>query len=194
MAEKHCSSMTEQLEHTHSIADVARYTDVEDLSNILLLANRASAEHNGQPTWPFVDIALEHLERDIQNGEVYCLRSEDDTPYASVAINLEDKKNLWPNETKDIAAVYFSKLMKNPSVSTPDVMKTLFEQIIETARQHNTDVIRCDAVASNERLLAYYTRLGFHSRGRVPYPYPGDTREAALLETTAEELEAAFSL
>lgn len=180
--------MSERLLDT-SAADIALESDTETLSEILLKANLASAQHNGQPTWPFTDTALEHLERDIQAGEVYCLRDNHSTPYAAVAISTTDKKNLWPSELKHTEAVYFSKLMKNPSATSHGVMNTLFQQIIALAKENDITTIRCDAVADNDKLLAYYKRLGFEFSGRAPYPYLGDTRYAQLLETTCEILE-----
>lgn len=176
-----------------NLPDIASSSDIEMLSEVLLRANTASAKYNGHPTWPFTDVALEHLERDILSGEVYCIRGNDGSPYASVSVNLEDKKRLWPGELAQVSAVYFSKLMKDPLVDTGGVMDALFKEIIAIAKAHNTDIIRCDAVSSNQQLLSYYYRLGFASKGQAPYPYPGDTRQAELLETSCDELEALIS-
>lgn len=184
--------MSERLSSISPV-DLALDSDTETLCEVLLRANVASMSYNGYPTWPFTDIALEHLERDIHSGEVYCLRGADDSPYAAVSINLEDKKNLWPIDQKQTPAVYFSKLMKDPAVDASGVIYALFEQIVAIAKTHGLDTVRCDAVASNQELLAYYFKLGFVSKGQAPYPYPGDTRQAELLEASCDQLEALVS-
>lgn len=168
-------------------------SDTSILKQVLLRANESSQRRSGQQTWPFTETALKHLGLDISDGTVFCLRGNDGEPYASVSITTRDKKGIWKDVSDGQSAVYFSKLMKDPSIEQTDVVTILLDQVIKEARQNGFSIIRCDAVASNEKLLAYYYRLGFEPKGQSLYPYTGDTRIAQLLETNCDALESKLS-
>lgn len=171
---------------------------VEPATLVDLPAVRAAYAHGresqralGAPEWP--EFSDEAIAAEITVGRV--MRVEDAGRLAGVFSMLEADPVLWGDLERG-AHLYLHRIARTAGCRTPGLVAAIVEWAMAQCRVRGRAGVRMDTWASNEALISYYERLGFHRVGRrrippdarVPPHYHG--LELALLERRLADHEA----
>jgi ribosomal protein S18 acetylase RimI-like enzyme len=112
--------------------------------------------------WPTFELA--RVLDDIKNERLFVLL-RGQLVVGSVTISDTDSL-IWNDET---LALYIHRLVVSRDLKGQDLGKRIIDQIEAIAVDRGRQVLRLDCWASNERLKAYYMRMGFTKLGNVSF-------------------------
>jgi hypothetical protein len=161
-------------------------SDLPGLKKLMHIANNYSIAKSGLPQWVALDEAYRDLEDRLEHGECFLMRNVNGEPTASVSTN--ETSSDWGELGQDGSALYFLKLMKDPSQAPLDAGQQLLGFVGREAAQRGKEFVRCDAVDEPElqSLMDFYQRNTFKERSRFIYGSSG--RPGILLEARTEDL------
>lgn len=158
---------------------LATSKDFKEIKALFDRANEYSATKIGEPVWVNIDYAYKQLDKEINAGNCFFIRNNENKMAAVICIGDEDEF-AWGEEGKDNQALYFHKLMKDPAVTLPGAAKTLVKFAARQALDQGKKYLRCDTSYGATNLVKYYEQLGFIKKRVITYP--SMTLEAVLLE------------
>ena len=161
----------------------AEAKDFDELWELLNLANDYSEAKSGDRMWHDMDKARADLKSQLETGNYYVLRGP--TGLITASVGLSEQDSVWGAAGQDGQALYFFKLIKNPTTAEPNAAVTLLQFVAAEAQRRHKSVVRCDTVAEPEGIVNYYQRLEFVRAGTFSY----DTgRPGVLLEAPVSAL------
>jgi len=173
---------------------LAALEEFEALRHMLDVANEYAAARSPEPQWMLMDRVYAQLRKGIEANQCYVMTGEDNVPVASVTITEADLYT-WGDMGNDGRALYFHKLMKDPSLAPPKVTPRLLKFVAQQAIASGKEFVRADTKTNQENLIAYYKKFGMVEQGERPYVK--SSYRAVLLQIPARQLltncEAAFS-
>lgn len=156
----------EHIRHSKAI-EVATPHDLDALKQLLLKANAYSLRIAGTPTWKNVPLCLEQLEKQVVLGNTHVIRDTNNNITSS--ISLSDTNESWNDTRGNQNALYFTKLMKDPDIAGQKEAKLLLQFAGNSAINQEKSLLRCDTKRDQDRLIAYYEKLGFEKKGYILY-------------------------
>lgn len=163
----------------------ARQGDWSQLAAILDRANQYAFEKTGKYQWQFPDNARNELRQDLQQGNCFVMKDKAGNITAAIALSEEDT-TFWGQEGSDGRALYFHKLMKDPTHAAPNSGRILLSFAASEALRRGKQVLRCDAKVSMEKIIKYYESLSFQTKHHIRYAISGNP--AVLLEADPHEI------
>lgn len=163
----------------------AKQADLAKLEAILDRANRYAFEKTGKYQWQFPENARSELRQDLQQGNCFVIKDKAGDITAVIALCEEDT-TFWGEEGADGQALYFHKLMKDPTKAEPNAGRVLLSFAAAEALRRGKKVLRCDAKVSMEKVLTYYKSLSFQTKHHIHYAISGN--KAVLLEADPHEV------
>jgi hypothetical protein len=163
----------------------AKQEDLDDLFTILDRANQYAFDKTGKYQWQFIDNARNELRQDLAKGNCFVIKNKTNHIEAVIAISEQDTA-FWGKQGADGTALYFHKLMKDPSNASPESGVSLIGFAATETLRRGKKVLRCDAKASMEIIIKYYERLAFQAKRHILYPLTGN--KAMLLEADPKEV------
>lgn len=139
--------------------------DAKEVYQILLLCGNHLEKHFGLGHWspPY---PLESIKNNILEREVYLIYQENKAvatfTLGTTPIAIYDPDR-W--QTNPSQAMYLNRLAVLPEFQAKSLGSWCMEKIEEIARQANCQALRFDAVAKHQKLLSFYTRLGYQNLG-----------------------------
>jgi GNAT superfamily N-acetyltransferase len=140
---------------------VARITHVNPILWLFEQGRKWHAEMEVDQ-WPIFEIA--RVLDDIENERLFVLL-RGQLVVASVTVSDTDPL-IWSDETP---ALYIHRLVVSRDLKGQDLGKRMIDQIEAIAVDRSRQALRLDCWASNERLKAYYVRMGFAKLGNVSF-------------------------
>jgi ribosomal protein S18 acetylase RimI-like enzyme len=149
------------------------------LQSILADAADRARELTGDAMWP-VPFPPERLLPALLRGETV-LASRGGREVATFNLAQEDPLFWGPQPP---VAGYLHRLAVRRELVGQGLGRTLVDEAGRRVREWGRSLLRLDTLASNRRLIAYYSALGFREVRSTSAGPPGRVREHALLEQT----------
>lgn len=145
---------------------LATHTDIPELIN-LYSASVVHASAVGRIDWPN-PFPRNVLAKFIDDNELYIIR-EDGVISAGFRLTSAPNPWVWPAQTPTKAA-YIAKLATADFVrGTNYTSRVIIPQIKKYSQHKKLTVIRLDCLADNNRLAAFYGRIGFEKVGESAF-------------------------
>jgi len=139
--------------------------DAESIHALLVAASELLARQgflNWTPPYP-----IDRLRRDIEEREVY-LVVDGVRLVATYTLGREPVHHStpepWPEP--ELAALYLNRLAVHPERQGEGLGSWCLARIAERCRSSGASAVRCDVLAANRPLCAFYERHGYIERGR----------------------------
>lgn len=156
------------------------------LYGLLIKANTVTLDKSGIRTWPNIEASSQDIEQHVQAKDVFVMH--DSNGNIAGTITLCETNTEWLEAANDSHALYFTKYMRDPNITSPGDGKPLLIFAVEEAERRGKPFLRCDTLTQEEGMIAHYLALGFEKRGRTIYELHG--KEGILLETTTADLKS----
>ena len=138
-----------------------------------------------QEPWPTEDLMVEGMLRNIEAGETFIVRDDNDTPAATITVNRYAKPELWTEEERAEPARYAHKVTVDRAYSGQSLGAELLDWAGTKAADEGADWLRVDVWTTNERLQHYYLKQGFTYVRTVVLPH---NPSGALFQRVAERV------
>lgn len=151
-------------------ADRAVAADAAFIYDLLSAAGARMAEQ-GFANWT-TPYPLERIREDIADGVMWTVTARHDSGLSSRVVATfslrseavhEYEPTPWSEPER--RGCYLNRLAVDPTVQAAGIGAWCLAKIAELAASSGAGAVRCDVLAANQRLCAFYERAGYHPRG-----------------------------
>lgn len=142
------------------IGDIKSYHDI-------IVSRCKWLEDNGVNQWkPWsypIRYSIQYFEEQININRLFVIKDDDNKIYGGFLLKERDE-NYW-DDSNNVSAFYIHHLATK--IGGAKFGEMIFDFCIDYSKKNNKEYLRLDCVAHNDKLNAYYKKIGFKHCGTI---------------------------